>query len=187
MQRICTFAVLFGRAARINHYNPAFALSSSSQFFAYRRKFRVFKMEVVGSVAATLQLAQAMGVTLLKVREAYSQIMDIDDFLHDFDGQLDVTRTTIAILQDGIGNGEFDASTKDWWRQSDLERLLRSCHQHYQRLNDIFIKIARQRSSATALRAWIRTKRYDSDISHLRLCINTCTNALQLLVTIHKM
>ncbi|KAI1070750.1 hypothetical protein LB507_006767, partial [Fusarium sp. FIESC RH6] len=143
-------------------------------------------MEAVGSVSATLQLAQGLGVTLLKVREAYLQIKDIDDFLHDFDGQLDATRTTLAILHDGIGNAKFDASTQDWWRQSELERLLRSCHQHYQRMNDIFVKIAHQRSSAPALRAWIRTKQYDSDISHLRLCINTCTNALQLPVIIHK-
>ena len=144
-------------------------------------------MEAVGSVAATLQLAQTLGVTILKVREAYAQIKDMDDFLHDFDGQLDATRTTLVILQDGIGNSKFDASTEDWWRQSELERLLRSCHQHYQRMNDIFIKIAHQRSSAPALRAWTRTKQYDSDISHLRLCINTCTNALQLPVIIHKM
>ncbi|RBR25080.1 uncharacterized protein FIESC28_02137 [Fusarium coffeatum] len=69
-------------------------------------------MEVVGSVAATLQLAQALGVTVLKVREAYSQIKGIDDLLHDFDGQLDATRTVITILDDVIGNGKFDASTE---------------------------------------------------------------------------
>ena len=140
-------------------------------------------MEVLGGVAATFQL----GATVGKVCEVYSQIKGIDDFLHGFDSQLNATRTILDVLNDEIKKSEFNASTEGWWRRSEIERLLRSCNQHYRRMNDIFIKIARERSSASALRAWIRTKQYDSDISHLRLCINTCTSALQVPVIMHKM
>ena len=140
-------------------------------------------MEAVGLVAATLQLVATVG----KVCEAYSQIKGIDEFLHDLDSQLDATRMILTVLKKGIEKGELDASTEGWWRQSEIERLLRSCNQHYQRMNDIFTKISHRRSSASALRAWIRTKQYDSDISHLRLCINTCTDALQLPVIMYQM
>ncbi|RFN43423.1 hypothetical protein FIE12Z_12343 [Fusarium flagelliforme] len=143
-------------------------------------------MEVVGSVAAILQLAQAVGTTILKVSEAYSQIKGIDDILRGFNSQLDATRTVLTILKDGIEKGKFDPSAEGWWQHAELERLLRSCRRHYRKLNEIFAKIARKRSTVPALRAWIRIKQYDSDISHLRLCISTCTDALQLPVIIHK-
>ncbi|KAJ4127023.1 hypothetical protein NW768_008644 [Fusarium equiseti] len=142
-------------------------------------------MEIISGVAATLQLAHALGTTVLKVSQAYSQITCMDDLLHDFDAQLDATRTVLSILDDGIARANSSPNTDGWWRQSELERLLRTCHQHYERLNDIFNKIARQRSSAPAIRAWIRSKRYDHDISHLRICITTCINALQLPLIIH--
>ena len=140
-------------------------------------------MEVVGVVAATLQL----GTTVRDVCKVYSQIRGIDEFLHDLDSQLDATRMILAVLEKGTEKSEFDASTEGWWRQSEVERLLRSCNHHYQRMKDIFNKISCQRSSASALRAWIRTKQYDSDINHLRLCINTCTDALQLPVIMYQM
>ncbi|KAF4449040.1 hypothetical protein F53441_7690 [Fusarium austroafricanum] len=143
-------------------------------------------MEAVGSAAAILQLVQALGTTVVKVHQAYTEINCMQDLLHDFDTQLDGTRMIISILGDGIEKGSFGTSTQGWWRQSELERLLRSCHQSYQRLNDIFINIARQRSSAAALRAWGRMKFYEADISHLRLCINTCTDALQLPIILYK-
>ncbi|KAM0546666.1 hypothetical protein ACHAPJ_010804 [Fusarium lateritium] len=143
-------------------------------------------MEVIGGVAAVMQLVQTLGTTIIQVSDAYSQVRDMDDVVRDFDSQLDATRMLLSILGDGISCGSLNPSIQGWWRQSELERLLRSCQQSFNRLNNIFIKIARQRATVQNLRAWIRLKGYNDDINHLRLSINTCTNALQLPVIIHN-
>ncbi|KAF4944218.1 hypothetical protein FSARC_14733 [Fusarium sarcochroum] len=143
-------------------------------------------MEVIGGIAAVVQLVQTLGTTIIQVSGAYSQVRDMDDFVRDFDSQLDATRMLLSILGDGISCGSLNPNIQGWWRQSELERLLRSCQQLFNRLHNIFIKIARQRSTVKNLRGWIRLKGYDSDINHLRLSINTCTDALQLPVIIHN-
>ncbi|UPK89836.1 hypothetical protein LCI18_000771 [Fusarium solani-melongenae] len=102
----------------------------------------------------------------------------------DFDSQLDATRMMLSVLSDGIRRSALSQKTPPWWNQSALEGILNSYDRSYSRLGAIFVEISRQRSSATALRAYIRKRRYDGDISYLRLSIDTYTSALQLPVLI---
>ncbi|KAM5351199.1 hypothetical protein ACJ41O_003922 [Fusarium nematophilum] len=143
-------------------------------------------MDVVGGVCAILQLVDRLGTTVINVSQAYSEITGMDELLRDFDSQLDATQMHLSFIGNGLRGGNLGESMQAWWSEAELERLLLSCEQFYGRLYDIFVKISRQRSSAAALRAWVRTKRYDTDISHLRRCITTCTNALQLPVIIQN-
>ncbi|RSL39306.1 hypothetical protein CEP54_016342 [Fusarium duplospermum] len=142
-------------------------------------------MEAVGSAAAVLQLVQTIGKTVISVSQAYHDIRDIDDTLQDFDSQLSATKTLLSVLSDAIRSNASGPSTPSWWNQTALEGILNSYDRSYSRLNTIFVEISRQRSSAAALRAYIRKRLYDSDISHLRLSIDTYTSALQLPVLIH--
>ncbi|KAL2693687.1 hypothetical protein Neosp_000248 [[Neocosmospora] mangrovei] len=141
-------------------------------------------MEVIGSVAAVLQLVQAVGKTVIQVTQVYHDIRDMDDALRDFDNQLGATRMMLSVLSDGIQRSTLAPSTPPWWNQDVLEALLNSCNRAYSRLGTIFSHISRQMSSATALGAYIRKRRYDSDISLLRHSIDTYTSALQLPVLI---
>ena len=141
-------------------------------------------MEVVGGIAAVLQLVQAVGNTVIYVSQVYHDVRDMDDTLQDFDSQLDATRMMLSVLSDGIRRSALGQNTPPWWNQSALEGILNSYDRSYSRLGAIFVEIGRQRSSATALRAYIRKRRYDGDISHLRLSIDTYTSALQLPVLI---
>ncbi|KAI8678879.1 hypothetical protein NCS55_00610400 [Fusarium keratoplasticum] len=141
-------------------------------------------MEVVGGIAAVLQLVQAVGNTVIYVSQVYHDVRDMDDILQDFDSQLDATRMMLSVLSDGIRRSALGQNTPPWWNQSALEGILNSYDRSYSRLGAIFVEIGRQRSSAAALRAYIRKRRYDGDISHLRLSIDTYTSALQLPVLI---
>ncbi|RSL45596.1 hypothetical protein CEP53_010706 [Fusarium sp. AF-6] len=141
-------------------------------------------MEVVGSVAAVLQLIQAVGKTVIQVNQAYHDIRDMDDTLRDFDNQLGATQMMLSVLSDGIQRSTLGPSTPPWWNQDVLEGLLNSCNRSYSRLETIFSNISRQMSSGTSLGAYIKKRRYDSDISLLRHSIDTYTSALQLPVLI---
>ncbi|RMJ15414.1 hypothetical protein CDV36_004914 [Fusarium kuroshium] len=141
-------------------------------------------MEVVGSVAAVLQLVQAVGKTVIQVNQVYHDIRDMDDTLRDFDNQLGATQMMLSVLSDGIQRSTLGPSTPPWWNQDVLEGLLNSCNRSYSRLQTIFSNISRQMSSGTSLGAYIKKRRYDSDISLLRHSIDTYTSALQLPVLI---
>lgn len=141
-------------------------------------------MEAVGSVAAVLQLVQAVGKPVISVSQIYHDIRDIDDTLRDFDSQLRATEMILSVLSDGIQRSTCGLSTPPWWNQDVLEGLLNSCNRSYSRFGAIFANISRQRSSATTLWAYIRKRRYDSDISLLRDSIDIYTLALRLPVLI---
>lgn len=157
----------------------------SPSFFSVTLYCSFGNMEAVGSVAAVLQLVQTIGKTVISVSQAYHDIRDMDDTLQDFDSQLSATQTLLSVLSDAIRSNASGPSTPPWWNQTALEGILNSYDRSYSRLNTIFVEISRQRSSAAALRAYIRKRLYDSDISHLRLSIDTYTSALQLPILIH--
>ncbi|RSM13177.1 hypothetical protein CEP52_002142 [Fusarium oligoseptatum] len=141
-------------------------------------------MEVVGSVAAVLQLVQAVGKTVVQVNQVYHDVRDMDDTLRNFDNQLGATQMMLSVLSDSIQRSTLGPSTPPWWNQDVLEGLLNSCNRSYSRLGAIFSNISRQMSSGTALGAYIKKRRYDSDINLLRHSIDTYTTALQLPVLI---
>ncbi|KAH6877208.1 hypothetical protein B0T10DRAFT_584288 [Thelonectria olida] len=143
-------------------------------------------MEALAGAATVLQLVQTVGKTALQVSQAYADIRGMDEMTHDFDSQLEATRFQLSVIEGIIERGDLSESMKAWWTQTDIKGLLSGCQRTYERLMVIFTKIARQRSSAAAVRSYIKLKRYDGDISHLRLCINTYTSALQLPVLIQS-
>lgn len=163
---------------------PGTPHDASPSFFLITLYCLFGNMEAVGGVAAVLQLVQAVGKTVISVNQIYHDIRDIDDTLRDFDSQLKATEMMLSVLSDGIQRNTFGPDTPPWWNQNVLEGLLNSCNRSYSRLGVIFANISRQRSSSTALWAYIRKRRYDSDISLLRDSIDTYTSALRLPVII---
>lgn len=144
-------------------------------------------MEALAGIATVLQLVQFVGKTALQTSQAYSDIRGVDEILRDFDDQLEATRFQLLTMEKIIESGQLSDAMKTWWDQTDVEGLLRGCQRTYERLRVIFVKIGRQKSSIAAVSSYIKLKRYDGDITHLRLCINTYTSALQLPVVIQSM
>ncbi|KAH7020338.1 hypothetical protein EDB80DRAFT_602119 [Ilyonectria destructans] len=143
-------------------------------------------MEAISGAAAVLQLVQLLGNTVMQTAQAYTEIRGIDETVRDFDGQLEATRFLVLAFERVIQGDTSNDMVQSWWEQSDVEGLLGGFQRTYRRLNAIFTKISRERSSAVAVRTYIKMKRYDSDIHHLRLCINTYTSALQVPVLIRS-
>lgn len=144
-------------------------------------------MEAISGAAAVLQLVQLLGNTVIQTTQAYTEIRGIDETVRDFDGQLEATRFLVLAFERVIQGDTSNDIAQSWWEQSDVEGLLGGFQRTYRRLNTIFTEISRERSSAVAVRTYIKMKRYDSDIHHLRLCINTYTSALQVPVLIRSM
>ncbi|KAH6962541.1 hypothetical protein BKA56DRAFT_623086 [Ilyonectria sp. MPI-CAGE-AT-0026] len=143
-------------------------------------------MEAISGAAAVLQLVQLLGNTVMQTTQAYTEIRGIEETLRDFDGQLNATGYLITNFERAIQRDASSDMVQSWWEQSDVEGLLGGFQRTYHRLNAIFTEISRERSSAVAVRTYIKMKRYDSDIHHLRLCINTYTSALQVPVLIRE-
>ncbi|KAL6410730.1 hypothetical protein AUP68_07162 [Ilyonectria robusta] len=143
-------------------------------------------MEAISGAAAVLQLIQLLGNTVMQTTQAYTEIRGIEETLRDFDGQLNATGYLITNFERAIQRDASSDMVQSWWEQSDVEGLLGGFQRTYHRLNAIFTEISRERSSAVAVRTYIKMKRYDSDIHHLRLCINTYTSALQVPVLIRE-
>ncbi|KAF5490824.1 hypothetical protein CGCF413_v010893 [Colletotrichum fructicola] len=106
-------------------------------------------MEVIGGATAVLQLVVALSKTVQVTSSAYHDIRRIDDRIEDIESQLEATRFHLKLLENCISSGTFGEHI---CRYAELVPVIKSCDRAYTRLSDIFVKIHRDRSWATAVR-----------------------------------
>ncbi|KAE9580303.1 hypothetical protein CGMCC3_g3762 [Colletotrichum fructicola] len=116
-------------------------------------------MEVIGGATAVLQLVVALSKTVQVTSSAYHDIRRIDDRIEDIESQLEATRFHLKLLENCISSGTFGEHI---CRYAELVPVIKSCDRAYTRLSDIFVKIHRDRSWATAVRTGTPTSGYST-------------------------
>jgi hypothetical protein len=136
----------------------------------------------------TIALLRTVGQTVLSVRTMYHGLQDVCESTRGLSEDLEAfnfSLTTILIME--IRNGSMVQDIQGSWGAAQLDAFSINAGTTFLRLETIFGEINRERNILRRPREYIRTNRYDQEISHLRLRINTYISALNVPVVLSAM
>jgi hypothetical protein len=136
----------------------------------------------------TIALPQTVGQAVLSVRTMYRGIRDVHKSTRGLGEDLEAFNFSLTtILNMEIRNGYVTRDIRGSWSVPQLDGLLINARTTFLRLETIFGEIKKERKILRRLREYIRTNRYDQEISHLRLRINTCISVFNVPVVLLAM
>ena len=120
----------------------------------------------------TIGLFRTVGQVVLSVKAMYHGIRDVRESTRGLGEDLEAFNFSLTtILNMEIRNGSMVRDIQGGVPQ--LDALLTNARMTFLRLETIFGEIKKERNILRRSREYIRTNRYDQEISHLRLRINT--------------
>jgi hypothetical protein len=136
----------------------------------------------------TIALLRTVGRAVLSVRTMYHGIRDVRESTRGLGEDLEAFNFSLTtILNMEIRNGSVVRDIQGSWGVPQLDALLTNARTTFLRLETIFGEISRERNILRRPREYIRTNRYDQEISHLRLRINTYISAVNVPVVLLAM
>ena len=143
-------------------------------------------ISVLGGVVTTLQLLGNLSSTLRLVSQLHQGIRDIDENTRHFRQDLDALQFSLTVIDRELRRSDHaDAVFEDdWWASGQLDRILHNATATFGRLETIFSDLSRQTPVLPRLRAYYRSRRYDEQISHLRLRVMAYISTLTLPVIV---
>ena len=136
----------------------------------------------------TIGLLRTVGQAVLSVKAMYHGIRDVRESTRGLGEDLEAFNFSLTtILNMEIRNGSMVRDIQGWWGIPQLDALLTNARMTFLRLETIFGEIRKERKILQRPREYIRTNRYDQEISHLRLRINTYISTVNLPVVLLAM
>jgi hypothetical protein len=136
----------------------------------------------------TIALLRTVGQAVLSVRTMYRGLQDVYESTRGLAEDLEAFNFSLTtILNMEIRNGSVVQDIQGSWSVPQLDAFSINARTTFLRLKTIFGEINGERNILRRPREYIRTNRYDQEISHLRLRINTYISALNVPVVLSAM
>ena len=132
-------------------------------------------MEVVGGVAASLQLLLNFQKTAFEIIDIYRGIRDVDDrtrsLQHDLEALQDVLFLFTNVLKQVEARERHRPSSADdaaVWDGKPLAALLKNAEETFLKLRNIFEVIAKKRRFSAQLQKYLRTRSHENTVQELK-------------------
>lgn len=142
---------------------------------------------IVGITAGSLSLLKLLLEGSMGLQTALREIKNIDDNTENLAAEIAAFDSILQIFNVEIRDGQFLRYVNRWWDADRLEGLLSNAVRTYSHLDVIIKDVVKQRSVLVAVRQYWTSKKYDKEIGHLRLRINTYIKALQIPIELGRM
>jgi len=146
-------------------------------------------ISITSAALGCVKLIHDLGKGIVALRAAIQGVKEIDNELAAFQGELDALQMALTVLDREIegSRGKLPEAIAKWWPEASLENILQSAVKTFDRLNEIFVDVNKDRRALERPRQYLSSKFYEDEIRHLRHRLSTYVSCLNLPVILLAM